>query len=277
MGLGFNFGSQKSKSSSEFGINREDRDLAFDTFFPQFQQLPSFLSDIRGVATPQLNLGATGLTQSQEGLAGRLLAPALRQQTNLVSSNNALRGQVSPLNFGNVVQGASERALTKVLPQFISQVGQNELFNVTSPLQTEQTKFQAALGMFDAISKLFQGGSSKGVGNSFNFGFDSGLSAGFGGGQSVSGGGSHPSYKEDIEPIDKDYVQTINNVPLYKWKYKSEYDQDTKTRIGGLTTEMPPELVTSDGMRLDLVSYIGVLTGAIKQLHKKIEQLEGKV
>jgi len=271
MGLGFGFGTSKQKSSSEFGLNREDRDLAFDTFFPTFQQIPSFVDQFRSVETPRLNLGATGLTQSQEGLAGRLLSPALRQQTNLVSAGNALRGQLQPLNFGGIVQGASERALTKVLPQFVAQAGQNELFNVTSPFQTEQAKLQNTLAAFEAISKLFQGGSSKGVGNSFDLSFDSGLSSEGG----VSTLFSHPSYKEDIQKIEKDYVDTLEQVELYEWRYKPEFDDDTKIRVGGLTTEMPKELVSSDGKRLDVMSYIGFLTGAIKQLNKKVKELEG--
>lgn len=183
----FSFNKNKSKSKSEFGLNRDDRDLSFDTFFPEFQKLPGFISDFRSTPAPQLNLGLTGLTSSQEGMAQRLLAPALRQQTNLVSANNALRGQVSPLNFSNVVQGASERALTKVLPQFIDQAGRNELFNVTSPFETDKAKIEATLAMFDKLSQLFQGGSSRGKASGFGF-------AASGGGSATGGGGDTSAF-----------------------------------------------------------------------------------
>ena len=48
-----------------------------------------------------------------------------------------------------------------------------------------------------------------------------------------------------------------------------------KIRIGWMTPEMGVELVSPDGETIDIVSYLGALTGAVKMLSQHIQELRG--
>lgn len=84
---------------------------------------------------------------------------------------------------------------------------------------------------------------------------------------------SHPKYKTDIAvmPEGTNYVRCLESVDLCHWVYAQDPHQ--KPRVGGLTTQMPAALVTPDLEQLDVVSYLGVLTGAIQQLSAELTQL----
>lgn len=178
MGVGGSFGlsksGSKSKSSSEYGLPVAQRLQAFNTFFPTFQQLPSFLNQLGGITAPSLNLAPSGLTLGQQGQAQNLLSDTIRRQNTLVSSAAALRGQTSPLNLGGIINDASSRALARVLPQTLQLAGQNEQFNAAVPFQNTLNQFQTMFSVFDRIAQLFQGGSSKSKGKGGGFQFNVG-------------------------------------------------------------------------------------------------------
>lgn len=72
-------------------------------------------------------------------------------------------------------------------------------------------------------------------------------------------------------PEGTNYVRCLEAVDLCHWVYVQDPHQ--KPRVGGLTTQMPAALVTPDLEQLDVVSYLGVLTGAIQQLSAELTQL----
>ena len=81
---------------------------------------------------------------------------------------------------------------------------------------------------------------------------------------------SHPDFKENIRPVsDSKLLKLIEKTPVYTWNYKGE----ARERIGGLTTEMPSEVVTDDKHFVDVVSLLGVHTGAIKALTKEVRSI----
>lgn len=81
---------------------------------------------------------------------------------------------------------------------------------------------------------------------------------------------SDPEMKEDIEPVsDAALLASIRRVPVYKWKYKG--DRSKKEHIGGMATDFPEHV--SDGKRLDVVSFFGLLTGAVRELDRKVRDM----
>lgn len=87
---------------------------------------------------------------------------------------------------------------------------------------------------------------------------------------------SSKTFKKEIEEFD--YTTTydmLKNSKLYTWKYKNE-DDNIRKHIGLIAEEAPEEIVTTDGKHLDTISYLGVLTGAIRTLIEKVEKMEKK-
>jgi hypothetical protein len=86
---------------------------------------------------------------------------------------------------------------------------------------------------------------------------------------------SSREYKKDIEQIDEQslaLLEKLRDAPVYTYRYKGEAD-NSKKHIGIVTEEAPSEILTADGKQLDLVSYFGVLTAAVKALADKIDRL----
>ncbi len=78
---------------------------------------------------------------------------------------------------------------------------------------------------------------------------------------------SDPDVKTDIDPVsDAALLSAITKIPVKKWKYKD--DPEGREHIGGMADTMPE--VVSDGHVVDVISYIGMLTGAVRELNRKI-------
>lgn len=78
---------------------------------------------------------------------------------------------------------------------------------------------------------------------------------------------SDPDVKTDIEPVsDAALLAAVTKIPVKKWKYKD--DPEGREHIGGMADTMPD--VVSDGRMVDVISYIGMLTGAVRELNRKI-------
>lgn len=73
-----------------------------------------------------------------------------------------------------------------------------------------------------------------------------------------------------LEEIDQ-IVETIEKVPIYKWTYKRGYG-DGRTHVGPVIEDMPVDMVKDS--YLDVLSTLGVLTGAVKRLSQRIKALE---
>lgn len=70
-------------------------------------------------------------------------------------------------------------------------------------------------------------------------------------------------------------MKSLSGTPIYNWKYKNESDA-SKSHVGTLTEEAPPEIVSKDGRSLDVASYFGLLTHGIKDINRRLVRLEGK-
>lgn len=78
---------------------------------------------------------------------------------------------------------------------------------------------------------------------------------------------SDPDLKADIEPVsDAELLAAVRKVPVKKWRYKADPEQ--RVHLGGMATDMPP--IVSDGKAFDLISYLGMLTGAVRELDKRL-------
>ena len=85
--------------------------------------------------------------------------------------------------------------------------------------------------------------------------------------------GSSEEFKEAIENMsDEDYSQAVDDIfhmDVKKWKYKDGI-ADSGKHIGIIAEEAPEDIVTGDGKYLDVTSYLGKLTMAVKQLAKEV-------
>lgn len=80
---------------------------------------------------------------------------------------------------------------------------------------------------------------------------------------------SDPAMKEDIEPVsDGEMLAAVKRIPVSKWRYKGEESQ----HIGGMADTMPA--VVSDGRKVDVISYLGMLTSAVRALDRKVGDRE---
>lgn len=184
---GFSSSKNKSKSTSTFGVGKEERQRAAQEgldFIPN-----TLLPQVQDFATrvPLLSLTPQGLTQAQSGLAGNLVDSQFRNFFNKFSARNATRGQVSPQNVTGTIGSATQRAVESALPQFLSLAKENEMFNVQSPQNTQAQAIAFLKDIGQLFSLFTQGGEqkSKGSGSSLSVNFAGGAGSGGGG---ASGG-----------------------------------------------------------------------------------------
>ena len=81
--------------------------------------------------------------------------------------------------------------------------------------------------------------------------------------------GSHPDLKTDITPAsDEQALADFRKQPIYHWRYKWE----KKKRVGGMTPDMPDDVIVGDleeRIGYDPISYLGKLAGAVRALDKR--------
>ncbi len=78
---------------------------------------------------------------------------------------------------------------------------------------------------------------------------------------------SDPAVKTDISDVsDAELLTAITKIPVKRWKYKDDPEQ--REHFGGMADTMPD--VVSDGHKVDVISYLGLLTGSIRELNRKI-------
>jgi len=76
---------------------------------------------------------------------------------------------------------------------------------------------------------------------------------------------SDPEVKYDIEPMsDAELLAGVRAMPVSRWRYK----HDGSEHIGAMADTMPEAV--SDGHTFDLVSYLGLLTGSIRELDRMV-------
>lgn len=80
---------------------------------------------------------------------------------------------------------------------------------------------------------------------------------------------SDPALKTDMEPVsDAAMLAAVREMPVSRWKYKADPD---KTEYIGAMADTMPEIV-SDGHQYNVISYLGMLTSAVRALDKKLEK-----
>lgn len=126
----------------------------------------------------------------------------------------------------------------------LNNANQNDQFNRSMQFESEKAKGQERAG-------YISGGASLGM---------SGLAA-----WSMF---SDPEMKEDIEPVsDGEMLAAVKRIPIKRWKYKGEETE----HIGGMADTMPE--VVSDGRTVDVISYLGMITSALRAVDDKIDEL----
>lgn len=80
---------------------------------------------------------------------------------------------------------------------------------------------------------------------------------------------SDPELKTDVEPVsDAAMLAAVRRIPVSRWRYKA--DPEKQQYIGGMADVMPE--VVSDGHKYSVISYLGMLTSAVRALDKKLEK-----
>lgn len=81
--------------------------------------------------------------------------------------------------------------------------------------------------------------------------------------------GSHPALKTDVSPAsDEQALADFRKQPIYHWRYKG----DSTMRVGGMTPDMPDDVIVGDlntRIGYDPISYLGKLAGAVRALDKR--------
>jgi len=98
------------------------------------------------------------------------------------------------------------------------------------------------------------------------------LGAGMGAG-SMALMASDVNVKKDFQPANspEQDLQEMTDIPVEKWRYKGE-SSDSQPHTGGMAQDMPPDV--SDGESVDVVSYLGKTTNALKALTNKVNGFE---
>ena len=86
--------------------------------------------------------------------------------------------------------------------------------------------------------------------------------------------GSAPELKTDIrpEPNDEQALDIFRDADVSRWRYNEE--PPGTEHVGTMTTELPDEMLSPDGQGIDIPSYLGRLTQAVKALDKKMGGFE---
>lgn len=78
---------------------------------------------------------------------------------------------------------------------------------------------------------------------------------------------SDPEAKTDVENMsDAELLAGIRKMPVKRWKYK----HDRSEHIGAMADTMPETVST--GKAFDLISYLGLLTGGIRELDRRLRE-----
>lgn len=99
-------------------------------------------------------------------------------------------------------------------------------------------------------------------------------------GSFMGGFASSRKFKEaerDVTDLELEMLaQEMLTTPIKEWKYRPEYSNVDKMRIGPMLEDMP-EATRENENQVDEVSYMGAMLATIQVLSKRIEMLEAKL
>ena len=75
---------------------------------------------------------------------------------------------------------------------------------------------------------------------------------------------------KDLKP-EKSYG-VLKGIDVKEWQYKG----DNQRTAGGIAEDMPSEVLSKDGKKVNVASQVGHLVNAVKHLGDKVEKLEGR-
>lgn len=90
--------------------------------------------------------------------------------------------------------------------------------------------------------------------------------------------GSLEELKKDFEEYNDSALDVVNNIDIYKYRYKTE--DDTKKHIGfviGDNYKYSQEVTNKDNDGVDLYSFVSVCCKAIQEQQKEIEELKEEI
>jgi hypothetical protein len=85
---------------------------------------------------------------------------------------------------------------------------------------------------------------------------------------------SDQNVKKDFSPPNtpEQDLEELTSIPVARWRYQFESEAEPM-HTGGMAQDMPPD-ISPDGRSVDVVSYLGKTTQAIKALAKKVNGFE---
>ena len=249
-------------------------------------------SPLRGILT------AIGQQAAVTGAATPAQLPSLQRQLNVLKQANAAnrantltslaQSKLAGTPFGqNILAGLdSQRGLqeaglldaatTNALNLGLQGIGQSGqvgsnvagigLQGLTGGVNAQANRFGSALQAQSAQSVM---NAQIAQANSQALGSGLGSLAGLGA-ASILAFGSNPKLKTDIKPAkDEAALAAVRKLPISTWRYKG----DTQQHLGGMTTDMPDDVIVGDlktRLAYDPISYLGMLTGAVRALDKQV-------
>jgi len=246
---------------------------------------------------------ARGLRNSDspaQELTGRTIDEFGRQAQNFESGISSQQAQAllqqpyQQANLAGQLQGQSQNQFLNLINQYSQPINQG--FNSGQSLQnqnqfglqyTPASQSGPALQNMQALisgtnpapsQPTFTGGYNIAQNPTFlqTFGQSYAGSLGQAGGQATAAGigASHPALKEDIRHYeDEEGLEAFRAMPVYKWRYIG----DNEEYIGSMTTDMPDDVIAGDKeerLAYNMVSYLGMLTAAIRALDAEVTALK---
>lgn len=230
---------------------------------------------------------ATAATQSA---IGQQQAQMERQQAAMGVSPNSGRsaalGASSAITAGLAVAGAGNAARGQV-----RQEAQNMRANSINMGNKLAVNPGTSLGLSSSTMGAGFGGAMQGYGQQGSllntqfsqqmdqYNANQSRSAGFWGGLgNIAGIGlgmlSDENAKEDIRPAPKGFLNQVKQLPVSEWKYK-DGQGDGGEHVGTMAQDWQAATGRGTGKTIDVVDYLGTLTGAVQELTQEVELLRG--
>lgn len=255
----------KERGDDLSNVDTEYMDRAFK---PAYERLMQAYGDQDRALMEDLNkrgvAAIPGGSSEQEAFMRDRLAESTKRatgQTMLEAQNQAVQQKLAQYNARLAETTQANTRRSQVVDPYYNAV-------VTPESQRKQNESNVASGIYNA--RLGQQSTNFQVNRQNQMDL---LGAGMGAG-SMALLASDVNVKKDFEPANspEQDLQELTDVPVSKWRYDSE-SSDQPMHTGGMAQDMPQD-VSPDGKSVDVVSYLGKTTNALKALTGKVNAFE---